>query len=387
MAADAARQSFTQALREDESRSFTSLLERKQHADELVARGTSQLAAVDGEMHDLLGAERYARFSLAWGGRGAAPRGVEPHGCADWCAADARMQQKPWSLRCSFVACGRCAECSAPIPPFPLGGGGGGGGGRGNHTAHGGQPRDGGEEGTASAPSSCPERSVTACCKGDGFGAQYLALMSVFAYSLAANLTFCPTSWAHVQHGVDSLDAGHGALSMFAFVGGPLYGPPALPHTRKVETMYASFEKHASGTDAIARIRAHYFATPRPALKYFAAARKTVAVHVRRGDVTPKDEQRWTSIEQIAACVEKVLDELQQPAAVHVFSDGSAEQLAGLERFNATVHLRDNVKAAFHHMVQADALVMAKSSLSGTAAILRSQGWNFPAERGAGCID
>ena len=241
---------------------------------------------------------------------------------------------------------------------------------------------------------------MTACCKGDGFGAQYLALMSVFAYSLAANLTFCTTPWGHVQHGVDALDGGNGAASMFDFVGGPLYGPPALPTTRKVDSMHAEFEQNAN-YETFARIRALYNASPRPPLRYFAAAApsgggtgtgsgggKSIAVHVRRGDVTPKDTERWTEITEIAACVGRVIEELDgAEVTVHIFSDGTAEQLAGLQHHHPVLHLRDNIKTAFHHMVEADALVMAKSSLSGTAAILRSRGWNFPAHAGAGCVD
>ena len=174
---------------------------------------------------------------------------------------------------------------------------------------------------------------------------------------------------------------------MFEFVGGPLYGPPALPNTRAIESLHSEFEQSAND-DTFARIRAFYHSSPRPALRYFAPGSKSIAVHVRRGDVTPKDAERWTDITDIAACVARVIEELEgAEATVHVFSDGTAEQLAGLQQYRPVLHLRDNIKTAFHHMVEADALIMAKSSLSGTAAILRSRGWNFPAHAAAGCVD
>lgn len=306
--------------------------------------------------------------------------------CSSWCNDDIQLHNKSWSERCTFTSCLGCSECAASSTLTS-------GSSDRIHSSHSSHRNDShGIPEERSSPKevhglqACPKNGVTACCKGDGFGAQYLAMMSVFAYSIANNVTFCPTPWSHIQHGVDAMDDGNGAVSMFSFVGGHLYGPPALPNTRKIETLYSQFESYAKHTDAIARIRAFYAATPKPALRYFSASSKAIAVHVRRGDVTPKDADRWTSIEKVAACTAKTIQLFgNQSITVHVFSDGTPEQLSGLQSFHPQLHLRDNVRTAFHHMVQADVFIMAKSSLSGTVAILRTKGPNFLADAGDAC--
>lgn len=379
------------------------LVERKRAVQASIDEDTAQLVSIDAEMHNLLG-EHYARYTraaarshtLSTAAHHSHSTAVVPeppivqHPCMSWCASNS----KPWIEKCGFAACDGCAECAHA---HQEGDHGGNYSHHGVHSSHGQAKSDGSAshtvEGSIQEQSSiglpCPENGVTACCKGDGFGAQYLALMSVFAYTIAMNVTFCTTPWTHVQHGVDALDAGNGAATMFDFVGGPLYGPPALPSTRKIESLYSDFATYATGR-VYEKIRALYNASPRPPLRYFTRSDgvKSIAVHVRRGDVTPKDPERWTNVSDISSCLSKVIEEFAGAnTSVHIFSDGTTEQLAGLQQHGPILHLRDNIKTAFHHMVKADALVTAKSSLSGTASILRSQGSNFPAHLGENCVD
>lgn len=415
------------------------LMERKRAAQEEIKQKGIRLKAVEKDVDLLIGESGYKRYERsARDVLGIRARPLQLN-CSAWCS-DKADEKFSWKSRCSFLACNGCTGCDALTPAEDQKATGARIGLqsdqiintlpgsslfheahsshviRSNHSSHSshsnnsthntpsshsGHSNHGNSENTARGsrgsahvaafdsrlqPSMCPWDGVTACCKGDGFGAQYLALMSVFAFSLATNTTFCITPWSHVQHGVDSMDDGNGALGMFSFVGGHLYGPQAVSSTRRFDSLYSHFEDYANRTDAIARIRSFYFATPKPHLHYYSSGKKSIAVHVRRGDVTPKDVQRWTSIEMVSACVASVIKVFAgAPTAVHIFSDGTREQLSGLDMYHPHLHLRDNIKTAFHHMVQADVLIMAKSSLSGTAAILRSQGWNFQAEAGSAC--
>mmetsp|Transcript_26982 Transcript_26982/g.55202 ORF Transcript_26982/g.55202 Transcript_26982/m.55202 type:complete len:439 (+) Transcript_26982:46-1362(+) len=283
--------------------------------------------------------------------------------------------------------------------------------------------------------------------KTDGFGSQYEALISVFAFAVRTGVAYCPTPWNNMAHGQK-------AMEMYRFVGGPLflYKPPrnltanetkiakigtptskishVLRHAvivlnasqqehGRTETKVANFDRRQLAVvhqashqacacrrlkdfqrdmlgsyhlaqPAIALVREHYFATPKPQLGWFAAHRTTpgatlvgdrpllpefhVAVHVRRGDIiaanppdaaaatskryllepgefddlaTTKaatsdvgDAPRFTSDEAFAACVGHVL--AQEPGCrlnsssrtcrVHLFSDANtADSLAELK--------------------------------------------------------
>lgn len=63
-----------------------------------------------------------------------------------------------------------------------------------------------------------------------------------------------------------------------------------------------------------------------------------------------------------------------KPICVHIFSEGKLEDFIDIKENinNATVHfhLQENIKNTFHAMVEADVLVVAKSSFSYTAALL-----------------
>eukprot|EP00965_Chrysotila_dentata_P230225 6197650-Pleurochrysis_carterae.AAC.4 len=70
-------------------------------------------------------------------------------------------------------------------------------------------------------------RAITSWGHTDGFGAQYAAMLSVFAWSLMHNLTYCSMSWHSMAHDLD-------AKLMFEFVGGRLFGPPATAATPRL---------------------------------------------------------------------------------------------------------------------------------------------------------
>eukprot|EP00326_Haptolina_ericina_P018345 CAMPEP_0181178554 /NCGR_PEP_ID=MMETSP1096-20121128/5782_1 /TAXON_ID=156174 ORGANISM="Chrysochromulina ericina, Strain CCMP281" /NCGR_SAMPLE_ID=MMETSP1096 /ASSEMBLY_ACC=CAM_ASM_000453 /LENGTH=195 /DNA_ID=CAMNT_0023266831 /DNA_START=101 /DNA_END=688 /DNA_ORIENTATION=- len=194
---------------------------------------------------------------------------------------------------------------------------------------------------------------------------------------MASNVTFCVSPWTHMQHGADG-------STMLDFVGGPLYGPPALPTTRRIESMYQDLGKLAPN-EFYDLVRRHYYSSPRPPLRYFAPNETSIAVHVRRGDIKP-ETTRWVEISDVSACIDVMQQKLGGNASVHIFSDGTYEQLASLQRHRPALHLRDNVRVAFHHMVEASNFITAPSSLSGTISILRTHGITAEASRGSACL-
>lgn len=258
----------------------------------------------------------------------------------------------------------------------------------------------GGGAAAASLGPACPANAVTNARRRDGVGAQYASLVSVFAWSELVGRPFCPTPWTEMGHGAN-------ATVMWSLVGGGALGPIAAKFTEGFS------EKHAqmSGLQrlpqsALAAVRAAYSGAPKPALEWFAPGAAHVAVHVRRGDICGRNRNgtqfclqgpgvgRFTSNGLTARCAVAVAQNLSRaapiggvggnrprPVHVHVFSEGRPDDFGPLQRlpFPTHWHLSAPLDATFHHLVAADALVLARSTLSDGAAML-SEGELFAPE-------
>lgn len=208
----------------------------------------------------------------------------------------------------------------------------------------------------------CPFGSVTAADRSDGFGAQYSAMISVYAWSVMMNMTYCHTPWKQMAHGVN-------ASKMFSFVGGHLYGDRANnSKSVNVEPTHAVIKGKYRYFPKIAKdVGNHYFTSPKPRLEWN-SSETNLAVHIRRGDVNERNKNRWTEPSAIARCI-GLIQKRHGPCRLHIFTEGSAG-LEYLLPFNPTFYIDTDVQTAFHHMVMADILVIAKSSFTWAAAFL-----------------
>lgn len=278
--------------------------------------------------------------------------------CDSWC----HENEQPWTTRCEFVYCRGCTPCIAM------------------HNTTYGCPMD-----SLAAP------TVTMCCRNDGFGAQYLALISVYAFSVLARRTFCGAPFHVVPHfAAQGAAMALDASKLFAFVGGDNFGPHASQSTpakrnaaNEISTVAPSLQPYHAVVD---RVRSWYeAATPKPVLRHFIGSSYNVALHIRLGDIAPSGAvpkpELIASESEIVACVRRVMHRAPQHAVLHVFSQGSLSEFAFLRRWKAIIHLdsasnasaraqTEEVMSIFHHMVQADALIIARSSLSITAGYL-----------------
>lgn len=99
----------------------------------------------------------------------------------------------------------------------------------------------------------------------------------------------------------------------------------------------------------------------------------TVAVHIRRGDVLPDRQDMWTALESFAACLDTVSACLRSQGRefrLQIFSEGQVADFALLERFAPHWHLDSDPLHTLGQMIEADILVMSKSSFSYVAALL-----------------
>ena len=224
---------------------------------------------------------------------------------------------------------------------------------------------------TTSTP--CPSDGLTARGRRDGFGAQYSAMVSVFVYAARSNRSYCATPWTTMQHGLD-------ASRMFKFIGGAAFGPRATDATPAMADAHARGifpERRDAASLAFRReIRRFYDAAPKPNLAWFrstpsCASHKQIAVHVRRGDIG--DGRSEAAPSEILGCV-AALRARHPCSTVHVMSEGNATALQYLG--DVRLHVNEGVEETFHHMVHADALLVASSTFSGIASYLsRGEAW------------
>jgi len=101
----------------------------------------------------------------------------------------------------------------------------------------------------------------------------------------------------------------------------------------------------------------------------------SVAIHVRRGDITADNALRGTGDEWYYSIMSQ-LRKLIPDADIHVFSSlegkGNSKAFDGYRKKGATVHLDGDILEPWAHFAMADVLVTAKSSFSHVPAFLNS---------------
>jgi hypothetical protein len=231
----------------------------------------------------------------------------------------------------------------------------------------------------------CPENGVTASEHGDGFGSNYLTMFGVYIFAVMQQRTYCTTQWHHTSHRI-AMD------EMFQMVGGSDYGPPATSQTERLERVH--WERFDLNTRAKRHlfdrahdnIRRYYFHRTKPlheSLNLFdgdSGASRTVAWHIRRGDVGPsKNSQRYLSDAEISRALMS-FHKTYSEHVVHFFSEGEEGDFKqiidtcvalGIE---CKWRLNSPVIATHYSFIIADVLVMGHSSLSGSAGFLNNQG-------------
>ena len=298
----------------------------------------------------------------------------------------------------------------------------------------------------------------TSCCRNDGFGEHYAAMIIAYAYAKATNATYCTTPWhefGHMAHVGGPWRAN--AAILWHFVGGDMFGERCVRFTKKqlshscflgpkssacndvdnrqlartvcgedrlsmgasaanipkgvapwgMTWMHgvAKFKREVSDAAwKMAKSNAHKFYLvheKKDLLKYFdpSMAVANLAVHIRRGDLAnqnlPVQKTRYrrdeVSDSTEIGCITQALDAMggefggdTSQILVHIFSEGDPMQFAEHQRVlepmsaGVQVHVAPDadansyeLRAAFHHMVDADGLLIAESSLSAAAMLLR----------------
>jgi hypothetical protein len=133
-------------------------------------------------------------------------------------------------------------------------------------------------------------------------------------------------------------------------------------------------------------LRSQYEASPKPAV-CFSPERLNVAIHIRRGDVTPTSRyaRRFVPNQVYVRVMQRILALAPgQRVHFHVYSEGDvANPEAGFEELleipRVFLHVNEDVFSTFHHLVRSDVLVLGVSSFSFVAGLYhRGPALNFP---------
>lgn len=189
-------------------------------------------------------------------------------------------------------------------------------------------------------------RYVTSHGRNDGLGMQVIQAMSTFAYARRHNLTYVHTPMRYPC-----------GDEFFGF------GKDELTKVDDWVMSCAWINRDAERWEGLLDLfKEKYRSVPKEC--YYDPSRINVAIHVRRGDV--RRGYRFTENESILAIYRQLA--AREDCNFHLFSQGEPEDFRAFE--GAELYLDEDLFLTFHHMVMADVLVMAKSSLSYTAAML-----------------
>jgi len=221
----------------------------------------------------------------------------------------------------------------------------------------------------------CGKLSITACCKQDGFGAQYQAMMNIYLHArFTGVLQYCTSEWYGISSDDDPKD-------LFRWVGGHLYGPRKGVDTWETPLRALLWPVESRNETGKEEVRGFYFSQPKPII--LLDKPRHFAIHIRRGDMMELGGIHYITDEQNVEAIVRIKQlYIEDFRRIHIVSDGSEEDLknvlGSLEANNIEykLHLKKDVKLkeAFHHMVMTDILVYGPSEFCRSAAFLNGGG-------------
>jgi hypothetical protein len=226
-------------------------------------------------------------------------------------------------------------------------------------------------------------RGVTCAERSDREGAGFQAHMMLNAinFARASRLKYMHTPFASIGHADRPMAEWAAAWEAVFNLGA---GETAWDGTRRdvvnyrytsddLELCFGWSERREELTQhfkaMIPEFRSKYYRNKSPRR----TAEVTAAVHVRRGDVPALNEDLFTSTESVARTVRGVkaaLDRRGVRYSIRVYSQGQVADFAELTALGADLFLDADAIWTMEELIEADILVMAKSSFSYCAGLL-----------------
>ena len=203
---------------------------------------------------------------------------------------------------------------------------------------------------------------------GQGFGAIYQSYMSGIAYCSYKG-------YEYIHKEIESLDSvhcntpyGENKEKLNKFIG--------IPHNISVPDKTEKFSSDVHWSDdpdkyytknVLNIVKSYYYSTYKPKLSRF-----EIAIHIRRGDVSPKSFERYTGNDKYKEII-NVLKQKYPKYKICIYSEGKLEDFKELYLDNVYFCLNKSITLTFHNLVKAKVLVTAKSSFSYCAALLSDE--------------
>jgi hypothetical protein len=223
--------------------------------------------------------------------------------------------------------------------------------------------------------------AVTCSGKTDGGGAQVHAVLSIQAFCRRYGVTYTHTPFTQIEHTSGpqeverwettfALGTGHELATSFGLpvIKLKTYARrPALWFQRIIVAIPHAhdYTDHAGET--------YEWLLARRGKKTF-NQRLEIAIHLRRGDVSPtRNADRYTPDNKILDLIEmlkRALQHVSPQPEFHIYSQGIAEDFEAYARLGCRMHLNDDALNDLLSMSKADILVIAKSSFSYVAGLL-----------------
>jgi len=206
-------------------------------------------------------------------------------------------------------------------------------------------------------------KTYTVRGKTDGFGAQFLAIMSGIVYCKYNNYIYIHTPLTNVGFNQN-------AKLLNNFI-----GIPSSPNQENIdiiepfskEVHYCDKPSKYYTEEAIKILKNYYYSTPKPDIENI-----DIAIHIRRGDVNNTAHPGRYNKNSDYIKIIKYLNKKYPKYSITIFSEGITEDFDELNDMNLSFKLNLNIMETFHSLVSAKILVTAKSTFSYSAAILNS---------------
>ena len=231
---------------------------------------------------------------------------------------------------------------------------------------------------------------VLALGKNDGAGSQAFTSMSALAFAKAHGVTYVHRPFEMLEHEPtpaavaaweNYFNLGEGELSLTScpspivpieeFLAAPaLWGGDIIVAAEHF--LHYCNEDPGAWPGVLPNLRAKY--------KHYASQSASspalVCVHMRRGDVsaaaklTSKNFTPNAAFAETVAGIQRALEKAGREAIVEIHSQGDAAAFAEFERLGCRLRLDEPAMQSHQRLVNADVLVMSRSSFSYTAALL-----------------
>jgi hypothetical protein len=253
------------------------------------------------------------------------------------------------------------------------------------------------------------ERQLRITCaeRTDGAGAQAHTIMSAMCFARAQGHTYVHTPFAQIDHAERPMDAWVDAWEQLFNLGegetpNAPAGPPPINYSTFHPRLYHAvhdFLERPAGRAAPPASRARqqerhfhpffYFSDCHPDAycqvipefrrKYYRDSSPvgnriiSIAIHLRRGDITPAHRQRFTPnalVLETTGRVRALLEKHGQEYAISLYALGAPGDFAEFRDSGVELFLNVDAVWTMRQLIEADVLIMSRSSFSYVAALI-----------------